>query len=110
MGFSAKVFVPCEVYAGKRFKKEVLEVKLGGSSIHDVLQWTVDQALRRFHRQPRLARALWHLQQGGLGYLRLGPPATPLSGGGGGSGERRVGEEGRFRGAADHLKKKKKIK
>src|SRR5256885_9207644 len=83
MGFSAKVFVPCEVYAGKRFKKEVLEVKLGGSSIHDVLEWTVDQALRRFHRQPRLARALWHLQQVGLGYLRLRPPAAPPSGGGG---------------------------
>jgi len=73
--------VPCEICAGKRFKREVLEVKLGGSSIHDVLGWTVDQALRRFHRQPRLARALWHLQQVGLGYLRLGQPATTLSGG-----------------------------
>src|SRR2546430_10881760 len=60
-----------------------LEVKLGGSSIHDVLEWTVDHALRRFHRQPRLARALWHLQQVGLGYLRLGQPANTLSGGGG---------------------------
>src|SRR5881396_3671761 len=57
MVFLANVFVPCEVCAGKRFKKEVLDVKLGGSSIHDVLEWTVDQALRRFHRQPRLARA-----------------------------------------------------
>jgi len=46
-----------------------------------VLEWTVDQALRRFHREPRLARALWHLQQVGLGYLRLGQPATTLSGG-----------------------------
>src|SRR2546422_159773 len=82
MVFLANVFVPCEVCAGKRFKKEVLEVKLGGSSIHDVLEWTVDQALRRFHRQPRLARALWHLQQVGLGYLRLGPPAATPSGGG----------------------------
>src|SRR5881397_986673 len=81
MVFLANVFVPCEVCAGKRFKKEVLEVKLGGSSIHDVLEWTVDRALRRFHRQPRLARALWHLQQVGLGYLRLGQPATTLSGG-----------------------------
>src|SRR6266851_3930574 len=59
----------------------VLDVKLGGSSIHDVLEWTVDQALQRFHRQPRLARALCHLQQVGLGYLRLGQPATTLSGG-----------------------------
>ena len=81
MVFLANVFVPCEVCAGKRFKQEVLDVKLGGSSIHDVLEWTVDQALARFHRQPRLARALWHLQQVGLGYLRLGQPATTLSGG-----------------------------
>src|SRR5437016_3332157 len=81
MVFLANVFVPCDVCGGKRFKKEVLEVKLGGSSIHSVLEWTVDQALARFHRQPRLARALWHLQQVGLGYLRLGQPATTLSGG-----------------------------
>src|SRR5881394_3913211 len=81
MVFLANVFVPCEVCGGKRFKPEVLEVKLGGSSIHEVLEWTVDQALQRFHRQPRLARALWHLQQVGLGYLRLGQPATTLSGG-----------------------------
>jgi len=81
MVFLANVFVPCGVCGGKRFKKEVLEVKLGGSSIHQVLEWTVDQALARLHRQPRLARALWHLQQVGLGYLRLGQPATTLSGG-----------------------------
>src|SRR6059058_656865 len=81
MVFLANVFVPCEVCGGKRFKPEVLEVKLGGRSIHEVLEWTVDQALARFHRQPRLARALWHLQQVGLGYLRLGQPATTLSGG-----------------------------
>ena len=81
MVFLANVFVPCDICAGRRFKREVLEVKLGGSSIHDVLQWTVDHALQRFHRRPRLARALWHLQQVGLGYLRLGQPATTLSGG-----------------------------
>src|SRR2546426_3810331 len=81
MVFLANVFVPCDVCQGKRFKPEVLEVKLDGSSIHDVLDWTVDQALQRFHRQPRLARALWLLQQVGLGYLRLGQPATTLSGG-----------------------------
>ena len=81
MVFLANVFVPCDICAGRRFKREVLEVKLGGSSIHDVLQWTVDHALQRFHRQPRLASALWHLQQVGLGYLRLGQPATTLSGG-----------------------------
>src|SRR5881296_2278838 len=81
MVFLANVFVPCEVCEGRRFKKDVLQVKLHGSSIHDVLEWTVDQALERFHRRPRLARALWHLQQVGLGYLRLGQPATTLSGG-----------------------------
>src|SRR5436309_1992693 len=81
MVFLANVFVPCEVCEGKRFKKDVLEVKLHGSSIHDVLEWTVDQALERLHRRPRLARTLWHLQQVGLGYLRLGQPATTLSGG-----------------------------
>src|SRR5437016_4769972 len=70
-----------EVRAGKRFKRDVLEVKVQGSTIHDVLEWTVDQALQRLHRQPRLARALWHLQQVGLGYLRLCQPATTLSGG-----------------------------
>ena len=81
MVFLANVFVPCEVCGGRRFKRNVLEVKLGGRSISDVLEWTVDQALAKFHRHPRLARGLWHLQQVGLGYLRLGQPATTLSGG-----------------------------
>ncbi len=81
MVFLANVFVPCEACGGKRFKPEVLEVKLGGASIHDVLEWTVDEALRRLRHRPRFARALWHLQQVGLGYLRLGQPATTLSGG-----------------------------
>jgi excinuclease ABC subunit A len=81
MVFLANVFVPCEACGGRRFKREVLEVRLEGQSIYDVLEWTVDEALRRFHRQPRLARALWQLQQVGLGYLRLGQPATTLSGG-----------------------------
>jgi excinuclease ABC subunit A len=81
MVFLANVFVPCEICGGTRFKREVLDVRVQGASIHDVLNWTVDQALQRFHRQPRLARALWHLQQVGLGYLRLGQPATTLSGG-----------------------------
>ena len=81
MVFLANVFVPCETCGGTRFKREVLDVKLHGRSIHDVLDWTVDEALHRLHQQPRLARALWHLQQVGLGYLRLGQPATTLSGG-----------------------------
>jgi excinuclease ABC subunit A len=81
MVFLANVFVPCEACGGKRFKPEVLEVKLDGASIHDALEWTVDEALRRLRHRPRFARALWHLQQVGLGYLRLGQPATTLSGG-----------------------------
>ena len=81
MVFLANVFVPCEVCDAKRFKREVLEVKLNGCSIHDVLSWTVDEAIHRLPHQPQLARPLWHLQQVGLGYLRLGQPATTLSGG-----------------------------
>jgi len=81
MVFLANVFVPCEGCDGKRFKREVRDVKLQGQSIDQVLEWTVDQAIQRLHRHPRLGRALWHLQQVGLGYLRLGQPATTLSGG-----------------------------
>jgi excinuclease ABC subunit A len=81
MVFLANVFVPCEICGGTRFRREVLDVKVQGASIHDVLQWTVDEALRRFRRVGRLAKALWQLQQVGLGYLRLGQPATTLSGG-----------------------------
>src|SRR5213594_2227216 len=81
MVFLANVFVPCEVCGGSRFKREVLDVKLQGASIAQALEWTVDQAIRRLHKQARLARCLWYLQQVGLGYLRLGQPATTLSGG-----------------------------
>jgi excinuclease ABC subunit A len=81
MVFLANVFVPCEVCGGTRFKREVLDVKLQGASIAQALEWTVDQAIQRLHRHPRLARSLWYLQQVGLGYLRLGQPGTTLSGG-----------------------------
>ena len=81
MVFLANVFVPCEICGGSRFKREVLDVKLQGASIAQALQWTVDQAIQRLHRHPRLARCLWYLQQVGLGYLRLGQPGTTLSGG-----------------------------
>ena len=81
MVFLADVYVPCEVCEGKRYKREVLDVKIHGNSIHDVLQWTVDEAINRFRHQPKLGAALWQLQQVGLGYLRLGQPATTLSGG-----------------------------
>jgi excinuclease ABC subunit A len=81
MVFLADVFVPCEVCGGTRYRREVLDVRIQGHSIHDVLQWTVDEAVARFRHQPKLGAALWQLQQVGLGYLRLGQPATTLSGG-----------------------------
>ncbi|HET7422404.1 MAG TPA: excinuclease ABC subunit UvrA [Gemmatimonadales bacterium] len=81
MVFLADVFVPCEACGGTRYRRDVLDVRIQGNSIHDVLQWTVDEAIARFRHQPRLGTALWHLQQVGLGYLRLGQPATTLSGG-----------------------------
>jgi excinuclease ABC subunit A len=81
MVFLADVFVPCEACGGSRYRPDVLDVRIQGRSIHDVLQWTVDEAVGRFRHQPRLGSALWQLQQVGLGYLRLGQPATTLSGG-----------------------------
>jgi excinuclease ABC subunit A len=81
MVFLADVFVPCEACGGSRYRREVLDVKIHGHSVHDVLQWTVEEAIARFRHQPKLGTALWHLQQVGLGYLRLGQPATELSGG-----------------------------
>ena len=81
MVFMADVFVPCDDCAGKRFKPEVVEVKYFGKSITDVLALTVDEAIRFFPYEEKLGQALWQLQQVGLGYLRLGQPATTLSGG-----------------------------
>jgi excinuclease ABC subunit A len=81
MVFLADVFIPCEACEGTRFEPEILDVRIKGLSIHDVLNLTVEQAISRFHHQERLGKALWHLQQVGLGYLRLGQPATTLSGG-----------------------------
>jgi excinuclease ABC subunit A len=81
MVFMADVFVPCEDCGGKRYKPEVLDVTVRGKNIHEVLNLTVDQAIRFFPREERLGQALWQLQQVGLGYLRLGQPATTLSGG-----------------------------
>jgi excinuclease ABC subunit A len=81
MVFMADVFVPCDDCAGRRFKPEVLDVKVGGKHIHDVLQLSIDEAIRFFPREEKLGQALWQLQQVGLGYLRLGQPAPTLSGG-----------------------------
>jgi excinuclease ABC subunit A len=81
MVFLADVFVPCEACGGTRYRPDLLDVRIQGKSIHDVLQWTVDEAVSRFRHQAKLGAALWQLQQVGLGYLRLGQPATTLSGG-----------------------------
>jgi excinuclease ABC subunit A len=81
MVFMADVFVPCDECGGKRFKPDVLEVRVNGRNIYEVLDLTVDQAIRFVPREERLGQTLWHVQQVGLGYLRLGQPATTLSGG-----------------------------
>jgi excinuclease ABC subunit A len=81
MIFMADVFVPCDICGGRRFKPEVLEVAVRGKNVFDVLSMTIDEAIRFFPREEKLGQALWHLQQVGLGYLRLGQPATTLSGG-----------------------------
>jgi len=81
MVFMADVYVPCEDCGGKRYKPEVLDVEVRGKNIYEVLNMTVDQAIRFFPREEKLGQALWQLQQVGLGYLRLGQPATTLSGG-----------------------------
>ncbi|MDE3152591.1 MAG: excinuclease ABC subunit UvrA, partial [Gemmatimonadota bacterium] len=81
MVFMADVFVPCDECGGKRFRADVLDVRVNGRNIHETLQLTVDEAIRAFPREEKLGQALWHLQQVGLGYLRLGQPATTLSGG-----------------------------
>ncbi|HEX8693317.1 MAG TPA: excinuclease ABC subunit UvrA [Longimicrobium sp.] len=81
MVFMADVFVPCEVCGGARFKPEVLEVRYRKASVRDVLDMTIDEAIRFFLQEDRLGQQLWHLQQVGLGYLRLGQPAPTLSGG-----------------------------
>jgi excinuclease ABC subunit A len=81
MVFMADVFVSCESCGGKRFSPEILEVRYRGRNIADVLDMSVDEAIRFFLHEDRLGQALWHLQQVGLGYLRLGQPAPTLSGG-----------------------------
>jgi excinuclease ABC subunit A len=81
MQFLADVFVPCEVCEGKRFKAQVLEVKYRGRDIDQVLDMTVREALTFFSTSPKVLRRLQVLDEIGLGYLRLGQPATTLSGG-----------------------------
>jgi excinuclease ABC subunit A len=81
MQFLADVFVPCDQCDGKRFKPKVLEVRYKGRNIHQVLDLTVREALTFFSSSPKVLRRLQVLDEIGLGYLRLGQPATTLSGG-----------------------------
>ncbi|HSG08935.1 MAG TPA: excinuclease ABC subunit UvrA [Longimicrobiales bacterium] len=81
MVFMADIYVPCDFCGGKRYKREILDVKHKGRNVAEILELTVDEAIRFFIREPKLGKALWYLQQVGLGYLRLGQPATTLSGG-----------------------------
>jgi excinuclease ABC subunit A len=81
MQFLADVFVPCEECDGRRFKPQVLEVRYRGRNIHEVLNMTVREALSFFAASPKVLRRLRLLDEIGLGYLRLGQPATTLSGG-----------------------------
>ncbi|MGE5199383.1 MAG: excinuclease ABC subunit UvrA, partial [Rhodospirillaceae bacterium] len=81
MQFLADVFVPCDVCEGRRFKPRVLDVTLRGRNVHQVLDLTVREALAFFSAAPKVLRRLHVLDEIGLGYLRLGQPATTLSGG-----------------------------
>ncbi len=81
MNFLSDVYVPCEVCKGKRYNKETLEVKYKGKSIADVLDMTVEEALKFFENIPRIKQKIQTLYDVGLGYIKLGQPSTTLSGG-----------------------------
>ena len=81
MHFLPDVYVHCEVCGGKRYNRETLEVKYKGKSIYDVLDMTVEDALKFFENVPSITRKIQTLYDVGLGYVRLGQPSTELSGG-----------------------------
>jgi excinuclease ABC subunit A len=81
MQFLPDVTVPCEVCEGKRYNREALEIKYKGKSIADVLDLTVEQALDFFENFPQIKNKLSTIRDVGLGYIRMGQPATTLSGG-----------------------------
>ena len=81
MHFLPDIYVPCEVCKGKRYNRETLEVKYKGKSIHDVLEMTVEEGLEFFKNIPKIQRKLQTLFDVGLGYIKIGQPATTLSGG-----------------------------
>ncbi len=81
MHFLSDVYVPCEVCKGARYNRETLDVKYKGKSIYDVLEMTVEEGLQFFDAQPKIKRKLKTLFDVGLGYVKIGQPATTLSGG-----------------------------
>ena len=81
MHFLPDVYVPCEVCGGKRYNRETLEVKYKGKSIFDVLNMTVEEAVKFFENVPSIARKIETLNDVGLSYIKLGQPSTELSGG-----------------------------
>ncbi len=81
MHFLPDIYVPCEVCKGKRYNRETLEVLYKGKSIHDVLEMSVDEGVTFFENIPKIQRKLKTLQEVGLGYIKIGQPATTLSGG-----------------------------
>ncbi|MCI5511419.1 MAG: ABC-ATPase UvrA, partial [Eubacterium sp.] len=81
MHFLPDVYVPCEVCQGKRYNRETLEVKYKGKSIYDVLNMTVEEAVKFFENVPSIRRKIETLNDVGLSYIRLGQPSTTLSGG-----------------------------
>lgn len=81
MHFLPDIYVPCEVCKGKRYNRETLEVKYKGKNIYDILEMTVDEAVVFFENVPKILRKLQTLSEVGLGYIKVGQPATTLSGG-----------------------------
>jgi excinuclease ABC subunit A len=81
MHFLPDIYVPCEICSGRRYNKETLEVRFKGKSIADVLEMPIEEALTFFSKIPKLRRRLQTLHDVGLDYVRLGQPATTLSGG-----------------------------
>ncbi len=81
MHFLADVYVPCEVCGGRRYNRETLQVMYKGKSIYDVLEMTVDEACEFFRNIPQIYNKISTLKDVGLGYVKLGQPATTLSGG-----------------------------
>lgn len=81
MHFLADIYVPCDVCGGQRYNRETLEVKFKGKNIFEILEMTVDEGLEFFSQQPKIYNKLKTLSDVGLGYVKIGQPATTLSGG-----------------------------